>query len=54
MWNTDEYGGRAHYAAELGDEWTEVEPGIYVRVEGTPNLQVVEPPEPPQATKGVG
>jgi hypothetical protein len=53
MWNTDEYGGRAHYAAELGDEWTEVEPGIYVRVEGAPRLQALELPEPPQATKGV-
>jgi hypothetical protein len=54
MWNTDEQGARAHYAAELGDEWTEVEPGIYVRVESAPKLQVIELPEPPQATKGVG
>jgi hypothetical protein len=55
MWNTDEYGGRAHYAAELGDEWTEVEPGIYVRVDSAaPKLQVIELSEPPQATKGAG
>ena len=33
MWDTDDQGVRAHYAAELGDEWTEVEPGIFVRVE---------------------
>jgi len=54
MWNIDEQGARAHYAAELGDEWTEVEPGIYVRVDRAPNLQGVEPPAPPQATEGVG
>jgi hypothetical protein len=54
MWNTDDQGARSHYAAELGDEWTEVEPGIFVRVESAPKLQVViEAPEPQQATKGV-
>jgi len=53
MSNIDEQGARAHYAAELGDEWTEVEPGIFVRVDRELRLQVVEPPEPPQATKGV-
>jgi hypothetical protein len=55
MWNIDEQGAHAHYAAELGDEWTEVEPGIYVRVDRAgPMLQVVDPPEPPQATEGIG
>ncbi len=53
MWDTDDLGVQAHYAAELGDEWTEVEPGIFVRVETSPMLQVVDSPEPPQATKGV-
>ena len=53
MWNTDDLGVQADYAAELGDEWTEVEPGIFVRVETSPMLQVVDSPEPPQATKGV-
>jgi tRNA pseudouridine-54 N-methylase len=53
MWDTDDQGVRA-YAAELGDEWTEVEPGIFVRVEGVAKLQVVaEAPEPQQATKEV-
>jgi hypothetical protein len=55
MWNIDEQGAHAHYAAELGEEWTEVEPGIYVRVDRAgPMLQVVDPPEPPQATEGIG
>jgi hypothetical protein len=53
VWNIDEQGAQGHYAAELGDEWTEVEPGIYVRVDSAPNLQVVDPPTPPQATEGV-
>jgi hypothetical protein len=53
MWDIDDQRGRTAYAAELGDEWTEVEPGIFVRVEGEPRLQVVaEPPEQPR--KGVG
>jgi hypothetical protein len=53
MWDTDDQGARAHYAAELGDEWTEVEPGIFVRVDHAPRLQVIDTPEPPQATEGV-
>ena len=53
MWSSDDQHDRAQYAAELGEDWIEVEPGIFVRVEGTPRLQVLEPPEPPQATKGV-
>jgi hypothetical protein len=48
MWDIDDQKGHAAYAAELGDEWTEVEPGIFVRVEGEPRLQVVaEAPETP-------
>jgi hypothetical protein len=54
MWDTDEQGARVHCAAELGEEWTEVEPGIFVRVDRAPKLQVVaEWPEPQQATEGV-
>ncbi len=53
MWDIDEQGARAHYTVELGDEWTEVEPGIYVRLESAAKLQAIELPEPPEATKGV-
>ena len=52
MWDIDDQGTRA-LAAELGDEWTEVEPGIYFRVESAPSLHVIELPEPPHVTKGV-
>ena len=33
MGSHDEHVGKFEYANELGEEWTEVEPGIYVRVE---------------------
>jgi hypothetical protein len=53
MWDIDDQRGNAAYAAELGDDWTEVEPGIFVRVEAELRLQVVwEAPEPHQPAKG--
>ena len=54
MWDIDDQRARTVYAAELGEEWTEVEPGIYVRVEGEPRLQVVaEAAEPQQPWQGI-
>ena len=57
MPNSDDQSARAFYAAELGEEWTEVEPGIWVRVDREPRLQTATPtdaPDAPQFWKGTG
>lgn len=49
MSDIDDQGARPAYAAELGEEWTEVEPGIFVRVDRLPRLSVI--PDAPSQTR---